>query len=247
MWIPRWLGETYARLYLEFGLEAFTLSNAVKVIGRDEKWVNVAFSRLHKLRLLYLFERSRPRLYRVVSPEAMILVLSGRIRNLDKVRQERYLQLVIDASLHLMRNYRLTSICLYGSVARGTARRDSDVDLLVVSDDFSGSLASRVEHVLQDLERKVSGEVERLRKYEVDTGLSIYPLRREEVLRLPPILLDLTEDGIVLYDEGSFLERTLTRLKARLSELNAKRVFIGEDSWYWDLKPDYKFGEVIEL
>jgi len=38
MWIPRWLGETYARLYSEFGLEAFTLSNAVKVIGRDEKW-----------------------------------------------------------------------------------------------------------------------------------------------------------------------------------------------------------------
>jgi hypothetical protein len=27
----------------------------------------------------------------------------------------------------------------------------------------------------------------------------------------------------------------------------AKRVFIGEDSWYWDLKPDYKFGEVMEL
>jgi hypothetical protein len=43
------------------------------------------------------------------------------------------------------------------------------------------------------------------------------------------------------------LERTLTRLKARLSELNAGRVFIGEDSWYWDLKPDYKFGEVMEL
>lgn len=72
-------------------------------------------------------------------------------------------------------------------------------------------------------------------------------MRREEVLRLPTLLLDLTEDGIVLYDEESFLERTLTRLKARLSELNAKRVFIGEDSWYWDLKPDYKFGEVIEL
>jgi predicted nucleotidyltransferase len=177
----------------------------------------------------------------------MILVLSSRIRNLDKIRQERYLQLVTDASLHLMRNYRLTSICLYGSVARGTARRDSDVDLLVVSDDFSGSLASRVERVLQELERKVSGEVERLRKYGVDTELSIYPLRREEVSRLPPILLDLTEDGIVLYDEGSFLERTLTRLKARLSELNARRVFIGEDSWYWDLKPDYKFGEVMEL
>jgi len=247
MWMPRWLGETYVRLYSEFGLEAFTINDAVKVLGRSEEWVNVAFSKLHKLRLVYLLERSRPRLYRIVSPEAMILVLSGKIRNLDKVKQERYLQLILDASLHLIRSYKLTSICLYGSVARGTARRDSDVDLLVVSDDFGGSLASRVERVLEDVEKKVSCEVERLRKYGVDTGLSICPLRREEVLRFPPILLDLTEDGIILYDEGSFLERALTRLKARLSELNAKRVFIGEDSWYWDLKPDYKFGEVVEL
>jgi predicted nucleotidyltransferase len=247
MWIPRWLGETYVRLYSEFGLEAFTLNDAVKVLGRSEEWVNVAFSRLHKLRLVYLLERSRPRLYRVVSPEAMILVLSGRVKNLDKIRQERYLQLILDATLHLMRSYKLTSICLYGSVARGAARRDSDVDLLVVSDDFSGSLASRVERVLECVEKKVSCEVELLRRYCVDTGLSVCPLRREEVLRLPPILLDLTEDGIILYDEGSFLERALTRLKARLSELNAKRVFIGEDSWYWDLKPDYKFGEAVEL
>ena len=247
MWIPRWLGETYVRLYSEFGLEAFTLNDAVKVLSRSEEWVNVAFSRLHKLRLVYLLERSRPRLYRVVSPEAMILVLSGRVKNLDKIRQERYLQLILDATLHLMRSYKLTSICLYGSVARGAARRDSDVDLLVVSDDFSGSLASRVERVLECVEKKVSCEVELLRKYGVDTGLSVCPLRREEVLHFPPILLDLTEDGIILYDEGSFLERALTRLKARLSELNAKRVFIGEDSWYWDLKPDYKFGEAVEL
>jgi len=247
VWIPRWLGETYARLYLEFGLETFTFSEAVKVLGKSEEWINVAFSRLHRHRLLYLFERSRPRLYRVVSPEAMVLVLSGKVRSIDKVRQERYLQLILDASLHLMRSYRLTSICLYGSVARGTARRDSDVDLLVVSDDFSGSLASRVERILKDVEEKVSGEIERLRRYGVDTGLSIYPLRREEVLRFPPILLDLTEDGIILYDEGFFLERALTRLRARLSELNARRVFIGEDSWYWDLKPDFRFGEVVEL
>ena len=53
--------------------------------------------------------------------------------------------------------------------------RDSDVDLLVVSDDFGGSLASRVERVLQDLEREVSGEVERLRKYGIDTGSASIP------------------------------------------------------------------------
>ena len=75
MWIPRWLGETYVRLYSGFGLEAFTLNDAVKVLGKSEEWVNVAFSRLHKFRLVYLLERSKPRLYRVVSPEAMICLL----------------------------------------------------------------------------------------------------------------------------------------------------------------------------
>jgi len=205
------------------------------------------FSRLHRHRLLYIHEKSRSRLYRVVSPESMVFLLSGRVKNIDKVKQERYLQLILDATLHLMRSYDLTSICLYGSVARGTARLDSDVDMLVVSDDFNGSLASRVEHIIRDVEEKVLGEVERLRKYGIDTTLNIIPLKREEVLRFPPILLDLTEDGIIIYDDESFMEKALARLKARLAEMNARRIFIDRDTWFWDLKPNYRFGEVVGL
>jgi len=247
LWIPRWLGEVYTKLYLEFGLETFTFNDAMKILGKSEEWVNVAFSKLHKFRLLYIHEKSKTRLYRVVKPETFTLILSGKIKNIDKVKQERYIQLICDASLNLMRNYNLTSICLYGSVARGTAHPNSDIDLLVISDDFKGTLTSRIERILNDVESKVKDEIERLKRFGVDTELSIYPLRREEVSRFPPILLDLTEDGIIIYDYELFLEKVLTKLKAKLIELNAKRVFIDKDTWYWDLKPDYKFGEVIEF
>jgi len=38
----------------------------------------------------------------------------------------------------------------------------------------------------------------------------------------------------------------LARLKRRLDELGARRVWMGR-KWYWVLKPDAKFGEVIEI
>jgi hypothetical protein len=31
-----------------------------------------------------------------------------------------------------------------------------------------------------------------------------------------------------------------------MKELGSKKVYIGE-KWYWDLKPDLEFGEIIEL
>jgi hypothetical protein len=37
----------------------------------------------------------------------------------------------------------------------------------------------------------------------------------------------------------------LERLGKRLEELGAKRVWVG-NKWYWVLKPDIKFGEVVD-
>lgn len=42
------------------------------------------------------------------------------------------------------------------------------------------------------------------------------------------------------------LRGVLEDLKRRLEELGAKRVWVG-DKWYWVLKPDIKFGEVVEI
>jgi len=246
MWLPRWLGEAYAKLFTSFGVELFTFSEAMKALNVDKKWLNVAFSKLHAKRLLYIYSKTRPRLYRLLRPESFIVAAADKLKNLDKVKQERYLQLICDVALFLAKDFNASSICIYGSVARGTARLDSDLDLLVVSNTFRGSLTSRIEKLCQ-VEEAVAGELSYLRRHGVHASLSFYPLREEEVLRFPLILLDVVEEGVIIYDRELFLEKALAKLKERLTRLGAKRVFVKEDSWYWDLKPGYTFGEVVEI
>ncbi len=58
--------------------------------------------------------------------------------------------------------------------------------------------------------------------------------------------MTITEDARVLYDRGDFFKKLIEKLKKRLEQLGAKRIWRA-NSWYWDLKPDYKQGDVIEL
>ena len=55
------------------------------------------------------------------------------------------------------------------------------------------------------------------------------------------------EDGILLVDRGDFFRDVLDGLRERMRQLGSRRVFLGDGSWYWDLKPDFRFGEVVEL
>ncbi len=72
-------------------------------------------------------------------------------------------------------------------------------------------------------------------------------LRTPEDLRIAsPLLLDLTEDAVLLHDEGGILAAALDDLRRRLRRLGARRVWIGT-RWYWDLKPDYRRGEIIRV
>ncbi|HWP57484.1 MAG TPA: hypothetical protein VNL14_06340, partial [Candidatus Acidoferrales bacterium] len=47
-------------------------------------------------------------------------------------------------------------------------------------------------------------------------------------------------NDLLLYD--SYLQR----LRERLARLGARRVWRG-NAWYWDLKPDFKPGDVFEI
>jgi hypothetical protein len=130
---------------------------------------------------------------------------------------------------------RLITLAIFGSVARGTAAAESDVDLLIVSNGLPQGRIKRVSEFAK-IERNCKPVV----------PLSPVIKAPEEVLSGSPLFLDMVYDAMILYDKDLFFTNYLSRLKERLDRLGAKRVVQG-DRWYWDLKPDYRAGEVFEI
>jgi predicted nucleotidyltransferase len=246
MWIPMWLGEIYSKLFISFETELFTLSQAEEALEIDGGKLSVAFSKLHSKRVLTIFRRSKPRVYRLLDPSSFILLASEKAKNVERLKQERYLSLILKGLQETLKRFRVQSFAIYGSVARGVAEDISDIDILLVSDDFQGSMGSRIEQLLS-IDDALQEELRWLRGQGIYTGLSFYPLRPREAETLPNLFLDLTEDAVILYDEDRFLEGLLLELKAKLLRSGAVRVLLGRDRWYWDLKPNYKYGEAVEI
>ncbi len=140
---------------------------------------------------------------------------------------------------------RLVSIALFGSVARGTARPDSDLDLFIVVEDLPRGHRARLE-TFDPVEKNIAGEMEVLARSGIEVEISPILRTPEDLKVASPLLLDLTEDAVILQDRGAVLDAALDDLRRRLRRLGSRRIWIGP-RWYWDLKPDYKRGEIIEL
>ncbi|WP_353683972.1 hypothetical protein V4D30_08835 [Thermodesulfovibrio sp. 3907-1M] len=48
------------------------------------------------------------------------------------------------------------------------------------------------------------------------------------------------------FDRDDFFKKYLQTLKIKLKTLGARKIYT-KGGYYWELKPDYKFGEIIEL
>jgi len=160
---------------------------------------------------------------------------------------EPYKTLIEQLRDALLQRYgdRLYSLVVFGSVARGEASKASDIDLLLVVAGLPESRLARQEEFMV-LEDEVAEHITAL--YEEGYHIEFSPIIKtpEEARRITPLYLDMVEDAVLVYDRDKFFGSVLDRLRKRLDELGSKRVRMGK-KWYWLLKPDYRFGEVIEL
>ena len=146
----------------------------------------------------------------------------------------------------LKRKYgdKFISLVVFGSVARGEARKDSDVDLLFIDSIPKRRLERQKEFM--EVEKDLEGYLNEL--FDEGYFIDFSPIIKtpEEATRLSPLYLDMVEDAIIAYDKGDFFTKVLEKVRKRLEELGSKRVRMGK-KWYWILMPDYRFGEVIRI
>jgi hypothetical protein len=140
---------------------------------------------------------------------------------------------------------RLVSIVLFGSVARGDASRISDIDLLIIAEDLPRGQFAR-KRLLAEADRELEPSLASAAERGIDTRLARIVRTSQEAERIIPLYLDMTEDAVLLYDRDGFFAAILERLRASLRRLGSRRVRQGK-TWYWDLKPDFKPGDVIRL
>jgi hypothetical protein len=72
-------------------------------------------------------------------------------------------------------------------------------------------------------------------------------LTRAEADRNRFLYLDMTRDAILLFDRNGFFKTRLSKMVTRMKELGSVRTDLPDGSWYWDIKPDLRAGEVFEL
>ncbi len=143
----------------------------------------------------------------------------------------------------------LVSVVLYGSVARGVAKPESDIDLLLIIRNPARNYHRRLDRVLDVQSRLREEDVFRrsMRSLGTEPRISYLILSMKEARENRYIYLDMVEDARILHDRGGFFAQRLEEVKQRLRQLGSKRVWLDDGTWYWDLKPDLKPGEVFSL
>lgn len=139
----------------------------------------------------------------------------------------------------------LTSVVLFGSVARGQVRPDSDIDLLLIARQLPRG-AFRRRELLDPIRDQLLGDLENLWARGVYTDFVELLRTEEEARHFHLLYLDMTQEASLLYDRDGFFAAVLERTRRQLQALGAQRRRMGKMR-YWDLKPDFQPGEVIHL
>ncbi len=242
--------RSYSRLYSRFEEETFAFSEARSLLSLDEVRTRVVLSRLRRAGYIVVFERKeRMRMYRTIDPSLLTFAEGSEIKNFS-VPQGRYVPLILQWCRKLMSYYgqRLKTVVLYGSVARGSASSTSDLDFMLIVDELGRNYGSRIDELVsQQLDPVLVGEKTYLERHGYSAELSNIVYSPEESRRFRLVYLDIIHDGRVLFDHMNHFGKISAALRSRLDLAGTRKVDLRDGSWYWELKPDLRFGERLEL
>jgi len=117
--------------------------------------------------------------------------------------------------------FKIKAAVLYGSFARGTFTPDSDIDILLVSDEVNPKKHRRGKDIARIKECMSSGH-----------PMDILLLTSNECLsnfrNHNPLFLDIAWDGVILFDENNFIETLIDETRSYISEKKIKKL---SDGW----------------
>lgn len=144
---------------------------------------------------------------------------------------------------------RLESIVLFGSLSRGEARPESDIDLLVVARDLPSKYNERTGIIREAVSCKLMDDIiiRAWREKGMYTDLDIMLIDVEEADVTHPFYLDLTRDCIIIYDKNGLMSRKIAEVREKLERMGAKRFKEPDGSWYWVLSPEVEKVRGLEL
>jgi hypothetical protein len=233
-WAPAWLGRAYCKLYAAVGEREVTLDRALTCMQESRERGRVMLSEL--VRRGYLRRLGRGR-YAAMNPSAVVFGVAVGSEPYV-LKQKEYEPLLREVLAKLFECFRqnLLSVVLYGSIARGTGKVTSDIDLLCVVRGLPVSFYDRAK-IVGEIVREVHDSKVRLwRESGRYANLDILPFTPEEARQPRLLYLDLLFDSVILYDQEAFMGRVLEGMRDQLNEAGGRRITMPSGKWYWVLR-----------
>lgn len=130
----------------------------------------------------------------------------------------------------------LISVIVFGSYVKGSMKEGSDIDFLIIVEKEKKSYFEMLKPIME-AEKKLKSKV----------YLSYIILSKKEARKNRWIYLDMIENSIILYDKNQFFNNILKKFNERLKKLGTKKVKLKNGRYYWDIKPDLKFGGIFKI
>lgn len=233
----------YSELWNTFHEDPFTFIEA------KEKISKLNFNHIYDLKkeqLLFIFNKSENETSFRLVPQNIFEHIKKYNLDLSWLDQGFYANLILKLFTVLKENFNkeLLALGIYGSIARNTAKLESDLDLFLVFQEISEGMNRRLKQIIQIENKKcIQDELSFLYEKKILPTINYY-FRKSSLLKLTFFTIDLAFDLKILFDVG-VLKAFIDKINQKIKANNIQRKYLESDKYYLDL--NIKFGDVFKF